>query len=58
MLMAELLAILTAGGITPSKTTSNQVLSALNVMYQVAALDAGTKYRMGTASGCLVQIEQ
>jgi len=58
MVQEELRAIVVAGGLTPSKTTYNQILSALNVMFQVAATDAVTKYRMGTALGCLAQIEQ
>lgn len=37
-LQAELLAILTAGGVTPDKTTYNQLLQAMNVLYKPGRL--------------------
>lgn len=46
-----------AAGLALSDTDYDQFVSALSALYGVAALDAATKYRMRTSSGCLVQIE-
>jgi len=54
MLQAELAAILTAGGITPSKATQNQVLAALKKVfpaYGAVSLGAWTEQYYTLASG-------
>jgi hypothetical protein len=48
MLMLELLAVLTAGGVTPSKVTYNQLLTAINNLIGSSAGTAVTAIAAGT----------
>ncbi|VWC53636.1 putative exported phage protein [Burkholderia aenigmatica] len=50
MIQEELVSILVAAGVTPSKTTYNQVLAALKVLFAGASGNANTPFEVETVS--------